>query len=55
MNLNRDKLMDPRVTRRSVITFYMQEIMQSDLISLFIPISPSPNSAPRDVSDAKET
>lgn len=47
--------MDPRVTRRNIITFYMQEIMQSDLISLFIPISPSPNSATRDVGVAKET
>lgn len=46
--------MDPRVTRRNVIAFYTQEITQSDLISLFISISPS-TSATRDVGDAKET
>lgn len=46
--------MGSRVTRRNVITFYMQEITESDIISLFIPISPSLNSATRVVGDAKE-
>lgn len=47
--LNRDKLTDPRITRRNVITFYMQEIMQSELIYLFISIPSSPSSTTRDV------
>lgn len=53
MNLNRDKLTDPRITRRNVITFYMQAITQSELINLFIPIPSSPSSTTRDVG-AKE-
>lgn len=47
--------MGPRVTRRNVITFYMQEITESDIISLFISILLSPNSATRLVGDEKET
>jgi len=54
-HLNRDKLTDSRVTRRNIVAFYMKELTQSDLISLFLPVPSSPRSATREVGDTTDS